>query len=82
MPKSRIRQKSDYTPPPSRSPDKRPSPPWLAPLMVACFILGLAWIVVFYVTNGEFPVAAIGNWNMVAGFGFIAGGLALSTQWR
>lgn len=85
MPKSRIRKKDDYTPPPAKKTEidlggggRR----WVAPLMLAMFGLGLAWIVVFYVTDAGLPIEAIGNWNIVVGFGFIAAGFVVSTQWK
>ncbi|MEU5472921.1 cell division protein CrgA, partial [Streptomyces lydicus] len=28
----------------------------------------------FYVSEGDLPIAAMGNWNIVCGFGFIAVG--------
>ena len=31
------------------------SPKWLAPTMVAAFLIGLFWIVVFYVTETQLP---------------------------
>ncbi len=83
MPKSRIRRQAAYTPPPVRSAKKRPSPRWLAPVMVAFFLLGIAWLVVYYIGGGATPgLSALGNWNLVVGFGFIIIGFALSTQWR
>ncbi|WNI16686.1 cell division protein CrgA [Actinacidiphila sp. ITFR-21] len=85
MPKSRIRKKADFTPPPAKTATaikfgNRSG--WVAPLMLAFFIVGLAWIVLFYVTQGSLPVEALGNWNIVVGFGFIAGGFVVSTQWK
>ncbi|GGO86147.1 cell division protein CrgA [Wenjunlia tyrosinilytica] len=84
MPKSRIRKKADFTPPPEKQARVKlgSSRNWIAPLMLALFLIGLAWIVVFYVTTGDFPIKAWGNWNIVAGFGFIAGGFVVSTQWK
>jgi Cell division protein CrgA len=58
------------------------SPKWLAPLMVAGFIVGLFWIVVFYISSTKYPIPHIGAWNMVVGFGFIAFGFSLATRWR
>ena len=85
MPKSRIRKKADFTPPPAKTSNRssciRPHR-WVAPLMLAFFLIGLAWIVVFYVTTGSLPIEALGNWNIVVGFGFIAGGFVVSTQWK
>jgi Cell division protein CrgA len=84
VPKSRIRKKADFTPPPEKTVaiKLKTGRSWVAPLMLALFVMGLAWIVVFYVTQGSLPVQALGNWNIVVGFGFIAGGFVVSTQWK
>lgn len=58
------------------------SPAWYAPVMLALMLLGLAWIVVFYMTAGSFPVAAWGNWNLGAGFVLIITGFLMTTNWR
>lgn len=82
MPKSRVRKRPAYVPPPRRAKAK-PSPPWLAPVMVACLVVGLAWIAVYYVTNGSLPgMSALGPWNMAVGFALIVAGIGLSTRWR
>ncbi|MEU2547120.1 cell division protein CrgA [Streptomyces sp. R302] len=84
MPKSRIRKKADYTPPPAKQAAniKLTNRSWVAPVMLALFAIGLVWIVVFYVTDGSLPVESIRNWNIVVGFGFIAAGFGVSTQWK
>ncbi|MGW3203813.1 cell division protein CrgA [Streptomyces sp. NPDC001135] len=84
MPKSRIRKKADYTPPPAKQAQaiKLNSHAWVAPVMLAMFVIGLAWIVVFYVTDGSLPIDSWDNWNIVVGFGFIAAGFGVSTQWK
>ncbi len=82
MPKSRIRRTTDYTPPTAKIPTNLDSKVWVAPTMLAAFFLGLAWIIAFYVTGGSFPIEAIHNWNLLVGFGFIAGGFAVATQWK
>lgn len=82
MPKSRVRAKTAFTPPPTRSTKKRVSPPWVAPLMLGCFLLGIVWLVLFYVTGGSLPIKSITNWNLLVGFGFIIVGFITSTQWR
>ena len=58
------------------------SPKWLAPTMVAAFLIGLFWIVVFYVTQTAYPIPGIGAWNMIVGFSFIGVGFSLATRWR
>ena len=81
MPKSRVRSKAVYTPPPSRAKSKV-SPPWLVPTMLGLLIVGLAWIALYYVTGGNLPISALGAWNLAVGFTLIIGGVALSTKWR
>jgi len=55
---------------------------WVAPLMLACWLLGLAWLVVFYVAGQDVPVMKdLNNWNLLIGMGLIAVGFVVSTQW-
>jgi Cell division protein CrgA len=83
VPKSRVRKKAVYTPPPPKSGRRKVSAPWVGPTIVACLIVGLAWIVVFYTTQDTVPgLSALGAWNLVVGFAFIIGGVTLSTRWR
>ncbi len=82
MPESRIRRKRAYTAPPAKSGGPKVSPPWFVPVMLAMFIIGLAWIVVFYISRTEYPVPGWGNWNLVAGFGVVLVGFVMTTRWR
>jgi hypothetical protein len=83
VPKSRVRKKPVYTPPPTRSPNRKASPPWLAPTMIVCFLVGLAWISLYYVTQADMPVLrSLSGWNLVFGFGLIVAGVVLATKWR
>jgi hypothetical protein len=85
VPKSRVRKKPVYTPPPTRASSKKRavSPPWLAPTMIACFLVGLAWIALYYVTQSDMPgLSALGGWNLVCGFALIVAGVVLATRWR
>lgn len=85
MPVSRNRKKPASQPPSAttRPVKKGPSPRWLAPLMLVLFGIGVLWLVVFYLTQGDMPlVGGLGNANLLVGFGFIIAGFALSTQWR
>jgi len=87
MPKSKLRKKvqkahaheQDVV---DHAPTLAESPKWLAPVMVAAFLIGLFWIVVFYVTQTRFPIPNIGSWNMVIGFSFVGFGFTLATKWR
>jgi hypothetical protein len=51
--------------------------------MVGFFLVGLAWIVVFYVAGSDIGfMNALGNWNLIIGFGLLAAGFGAATQWR
>ena len=85
MPESKKRKKAVYVPPPNLSPAKKkgPSPVWVPALMLALMIIGVAWLVVFYMVGSDMPVVGrFGNSNLLIGFGFIVVGFGLSTQWR
>jgi formate/nitrite transporter FocA (FNT family) len=83
VPKSRTRTKSVYTPPQRSKKASKISPRWVVPSMLGCLLFGLAWIALFYVTGGTTPVqSALGDFNLVVGFGFIIVGVGLSTKWR
>ena len=89
MPKSKVRKKSVYTPPPavlqpgSASRAAAPSPRWYAPLMVGLMLTGLLWIVVYYVAGEDIPfMVDLGAWNFAIGFGAMVAGLVMSMRWR
>ncbi len=83
MPRSRLRRKEAFTPPPTRSRKKTVSPRWVAPAMVTFFVIGLLWLSVYYITNGDLVgMKEIGAFNLAVGFAFIMVGFVLATQWR
>ena len=83
MPRSRIRRRSAFTPPPEKTrASSLVSPRWLVPVMVTSMVLGLLWVVVYYVTQTDYPIRSFGNWNMAVGFGLIAIGFGLATRWK
>ncbi|MCW2778135.1 MAG: hypothetical protein JWN17_1860 [Frankiales bacterium] len=85
MPESKKRKQPVRTPSTAGATTKKkgPSPVWLAPLMLTFFAVGILWLVVFYLSNGDMPVlGSLGNGHLLVGFGFIVLGFVLSTQWR
>ena len=83
MPKSPLRRKAVYTPPRERTTAVQVgNPRWLVPAMLAAFVIGLLWIVVYYISQTEYPIGSIGAWNMGVGFGLILVGFGLSMRWR
>lgn len=86
MPDSSSRKKKSYQPihEVSRKPVKLDSPRWLAPTMVTLLVVGLLYIVVFYVAGTQIPfMVSLGNiGNVGIGFSLMAVGFALATRWR
>lgn len=87
MPKSQIRKKKVYTPPAevrpvSEAARKKPSPPWLPLSAVALITFGILWLVVFYLSEGRYPMQAWGYLNLVVGFGAMVSSLIVLSRWR
>ncbi len=82
MPESRRREKSTYTPPPRASRDLEPNPAWWAPTFSTLLVLGLLWIVVYYVSQTAYPIPSVGSWNLVIGFAIMLSGFVMAMRWR
>ncbi|MEO7262177.1 MAG: cell division protein CrgA [Jatrophihabitantaceae bacterium] len=92
MPKSKVRKKSSYQPSPATGPRAsaggnakmvKPSPPWYPAVMAAFLLIGLAYIVVYYMAAESIPfMNSLGSWNFAVGFGFLIIGLGLAVRWR
>ncbi len=89
MPKSRIRRRSDYTPPALRRTGSSSiggpvsGGRWVVPTMLALLLLGLAWIVVYYLAGERVPVMSdLSGYNILIGMGLICAGFVVSTRWR
>ena len=91
MPKSKVRKKPTSTPrTPTGGPAARglaPSPPWYPIVMAAVLLLGLAYMVVYYLTSsGTSPhvpiMAGLHAWNFAIGFGVMLLGLVMAVRWR
>ena len=50
--------------------------------MVAMFVIGLLWIVVWYIAPNNPLMGPLAGWNVAIGFVFIAVGFFLATKWR
>lgn len=88
MPKSRVRKKKVYLAPATARANSqqggkyRPSSGWVPGIAVALAVLGMVWLVIFYLTAGGLPIASIGNWNIGIGFSCIIAALVTFTRWR
>jgi Cell division protein CrgA len=83
VPESRARKKAK-----SQSQQNQPARPkgggrWVVPVMLTLFIVGLLWIVVFYLAGTEIPVMSdLGYWNLGIGMGMILLGLITAMKWE
>lgn len=60
-----------------------PLPTWYKAVMFGLLILGLLWIMVFYLApGGQWPIPGIGGWNIIVGFGLAMVGFIMMTRWR
>ncbi|WKD56616.1 Cell division protein CrgA [Corynebacterium capitovis DSM 44611] len=90
MPKAKVSK--DYRPAPatetaaSRTPVKintGGTPLWYKILMFGLMVLGLAWLIVFYVAGDKIPLMMdLGPWNYLVGFSGLVLGLLMTMGWR
>jgi len=59
-----------------------PNPVWFKPVMFGFMLVGLIWIIVYYVSASTLPIASIGPWNIMVGFGIMFIGFLMTTRWR
>jgi hypothetical protein len=59
-----------------------PNPVWFKPIMLGLMLVGLVWILVFYLSGTEFPIPGIEGWNLLIGFGIAFAGFLMTTRWR
>jgi len=60
----------------------RPNAVWFKPVMFGFMLIGLAWIIVFYVSNGSWPIRALDSANIIVGFAIMFVGFLMTTRWR
>jgi hypothetical protein len=71
----------------SRNSEDALNPVWFKPVMFGFMIVGLFWIITYYVTSAQFPLGAatplnLSNWNILIGFGIAMVGFIMSTRWK
>jgi hypothetical protein len=88
VPKSKVRKKPDA---PVRvhsslAPVQKtvaPSPSWYPIVMAVVLVVGLAYLVVYYLAADKIPVMQdLGAWNFAVGFGVMMLGLGMAVRWR
>lgn len=62
-----------------------PNPVWFKPVMFGFMLLGLVWIVLYYVTSTTatpLPIPAFEQTNIFIGFGFVLIGFLMTPWWK
>ena len=86
MPKSKVRKKSEVTGG-SRTTSQQayvePSSPVYVAIMLGFMLLGLVWLLVYYLAQAHIAfIAGLGAWNFLIGFGLMIVGLLMTMRWR
>ena len=95
MPKSKVRKKvatstarasteaNEAAAAATRAHVAAPSSPWYIGVMLGLMILGLLWLVVYYLWGQNIPfLAGLGSWNFAIGFTLMIAGLLMTMRWR
>jgi hypothetical protein len=93
VPKSKVRKKTAETSrervtaqsaqSASRAKAAGPSSPIYIGIMLGLIVLGLVWLVVYYLWGPSIGfMNSLGNWNFAIGFSFMIVGLLMTMRWR
>jgi hypothetical protein len=50
--------------------------------MLGLMLVGLLWVVTFYITAGAYPIPKVNYWNLIIGFALMISGFLMTTRWR
>ncbi|QPK83290.1 cell division protein CrgA [Corynebacterium qintianiae] len=90
MPKAKVTKDSRPIPTTSTGASRTPvkintggTPIWYKVIMFGLLVLGLAWLIVFYVAGDQIQfLAQLGPWNYLIGFSAMIVGLLMTMGWR
>ena len=56
---------------------------WVPPTFITVGLLGVAWLVVYYIAGSDIPfMSDLGNWNILIGMGGMAAAFGIATLWK
>ena len=91
MPESSSRRKPAKKEAPARpvivGDEQEENPAWYKATMFGFMIVGLLWILTFYISSARFPLGSatpldLSNWNILIGFGIAMVGFVMTTKWK
>lgn len=67
--------------------NKEGNPAWFLPVTITFLIVGLVWIMVYYISQTLYPLGSgtpinLGAGNIIVGFGLMMVGFGLLTRWK
>lgn len=66
----------------STAPDADQTATWYKIIMFGLIVVGLLWLIVWYLMDYSWPIPAIGYGNVGIGVGLMMIGLIMTTRWR
>lgn len=66
----------------SSDPTADTTPVWYRIIMFGLIVVGLLWLILWYLLDFSYPVPGIGYWNVAIGIGLMMVGLIMTTRWR
>ena len=57
-------------------------PLWYRTTMIGLMIVGLLWLIVYYLTQGAAPISNAGGWNIIIGFSIAMVGFFMTMRWK
>jgi hypothetical protein len=66
---------------------KEGNPAWFLPVTLTFLVVGLVWIMVYYISQTLYPLGSgtpinLGAGNIIVGFGLMMVGFGLLTRWK
>lgn len=56
---------------------------WVAPTFVILGLLGVAWLIMYYIASPYISfIAQLGGWNILIGLGLMGAAFVVSTLWK
>lgn len=90
MPESRVRKSAENKVRQRKAAESKPkkvkapgSRRWVPPTFITVGLLGVAWLVTYYVAREYIPfMRDLGNWNILIGMGGMAAAFGIATLWK
>jgi hypothetical protein len=49
---------------------------------LSLIVVGIGWLVTYYLSGGLFPIGTWGYWNLAIGFAALVASLVVMSRWR